>query len=240
MRARDAHILCPTPSPTSLLSPPGPALQIRERYEGMKAEHSRLSKSIAALQGIQGWRTEAVQLEQVRGGVYCSSSAVVRGWMGRCKRSCDHAAAAASGVGRAAHVAPPTRAQVLNWAVVDEAAAAVAARAQVLQSDLPARLAAAQALLAEVQLERQALRQATEDKARAECGCFCALLVCGRAAGASKWPTSLGSAAGSGTHSAHKPYPPPLPALSPAHPSRPSFWPTTSSARRRWPPRWRA
>ena len=57
-------------------------------------------------------------------------------------------------------------AQVLNWAIVDEAAAGVEALAAALQADLPARLAAAEAALAEVQLERQARRQGTDDKAR--------------------------------------------------------------------------
>jgi hypothetical protein len=45
-----------------------PLLQIRETYERMKAEHAQLQKSIAALEGIEEWRQEVAQLEQVRGG----------------------------------------------------------------------------------------------------------------------------------------------------------------------------
>ena len=39
--------------------------QIKECYSEMKAKHSELSKHIAALQGIEEWRVEAVQLDHV-------------------------------------------------------------------------------------------------------------------------------------------------------------------------------
>ncbi|PSC67130.1 structural maintenance of chromosomes 6B, partial [Micractinium conductrix] len=39
--------------------------QIREEYDKMCTEHAELKKSIAALEGIQGWRAEVAQLEQV-------------------------------------------------------------------------------------------------------------------------------------------------------------------------------
>ncbi|KAI3430279.1 hypothetical protein D9Q98_004875 [Chlorella vulgaris] len=39
--------------------------QIREEYEAMSAAHVALQKSIKALEGIQGWRVEVEQLEQV-------------------------------------------------------------------------------------------------------------------------------------------------------------------------------
>ena len=45
-----------------------PLLQIREMYEKMRAEHAQLQKSITALEGIEEWRQEVAQLEQVRGG----------------------------------------------------------------------------------------------------------------------------------------------------------------------------
>jgi hypothetical protein len=37
-------------------------------YEKMRAEHAQLQKSITALEGIEEWRQEVAQLEQVRGG----------------------------------------------------------------------------------------------------------------------------------------------------------------------------
>lgn len=42
------------------------ASQIRGEYAKMKAQHAELQKNIKALEGIQGWRTEVVQLEKVR------------------------------------------------------------------------------------------------------------------------------------------------------------------------------
>ena len=45
----------------------------------MKAKHSELSKHIAALQGIEEWRVEAVQLDHVRVG--CCCSIIDAGWV---------------------------------------------------------------------------------------------------------------------------------------------------------------
>ena len=58
-----------TPAGRALPPPSAPLpLQIREEYDKMCTEHAELKKSIAALEGIQGWRAEVAQLEQVGAG----------------------------------------------------------------------------------------------------------------------------------------------------------------------------
>lgn len=55
------------PQPSASLCSLCPLLprQIREEYDAMVAHHGELQKSIKALEGIQGWRQEVEQLEQV-------------------------------------------------------------------------------------------------------------------------------------------------------------------------------
>lgn len=43
-------------------------MQIKAEYEAMQAEHAALHKSIEALRGLEAWRVEIGQYEQVPQG----------------------------------------------------------------------------------------------------------------------------------------------------------------------------
>lgn len=52
-------------------------LQIRGEYEAIQAEHSQLQKSIEALKGLEVWRREVDQYEQVTWREYCCVTALL-------------------------------------------------------------------------------------------------------------------------------------------------------------------